>query len=84
MQAANRLLAQDAAQGALPLLYAATAPDVEGGEYVGPGGLRNMRGHPEVQASSDRSYDEGTARRLWEVSEELTGVSYDLDAIAAV
>ena len=78
MQVANALVAQDAATGALPLLYAATAPDIAGGEYVGPGGLQNMRGHPEEQSSSDRSYDEETARRLWKVSEQLTGVSYDI------
>ncbi len=64
--------------GALPTLYAATAPGAEGGAYYGPGGLLNMRGAPERQASSDRSYDEETARRLWTVSEALTGVSYDL------
>ena len=80
MKAANAVLAQDAATGALPMLYAATADDIDGGEYVGPGGFQNMRGHPETQRSSDRSYDETTAQRLWEVSEELTGVHYDLDS----
>jgi NAD(P)-dependent dehydrogenase (short-subunit alcohol dehydrogenase family) len=80
MKAANAVLAQDAHTGALPLLYAATASDIDGGEYIGPGGFMNMRGHPEEQRSSDRSYDEETAERLWEVSEELTGVSYDLEA----
>ena len=78
MKAANAVVAQDAATGALPMLYAATAPDIEGGEYVGPGGFQNMRGHPETQRSSERSRDERTAERLWQVSEELTGVSYDL------
>ncbi|MXV61761.1 SDR family NAD(P)-dependent oxidoreductase [Natronorubrum sp. JWXQ-INN-674] len=74
----NAMLAQSAESGALPTLYAATAPDVEGGGYYGPGGLMNMRGSPSRQASSDRSYDRETARRLWEVSSELTGVTYDL------
>lgn len=78
MKAANALIAQDPGKGALPLLYAATAHDMGGG-YVGPGGFRNMRGHPEPQRSSDRSYDEATAERLWSVSEELTGITYDLD-----
>jgi NAD(P)-dependent dehydrogenase (short-subunit alcohol dehydrogenase family) len=78
MRVANTLFAQDAATGALPFLYAATMSDVTGGEYYGPGGFANMRGHPERQRSSRRSYDEGTAHRLWSVSEELTGVSYDL------
>ncbi|MHB9287415.1 oxidoreductase [Halobacteriales archaeon Cl-PHB] len=78
MRIANGVFAQSAERGAWPLLSAATAPSIEGGEYVGPGGLLNMRGHPEVQESSDLSYDEETARRLWSVSEELTGVSPDL------
>ena len=73
---ANLLFAQPAARGALPLVYAATAEGVKGGDYVGPGGLLNLRGYPETQRSSGRSYDESTARRLWRVSEELTGVSY--------
>ncbi|MGB9985868.1 oxidoreductase [Salarchaeum japonicum] len=78
MKAANVLVAQSAEQGAWPLLYAATEPDIDGGEYVGPTGLFDMRGHPGTQQSSDRSYSEDTARRLWTVSEELTGVSFDL------
>ncbi|MFB6201197.1 MAG: oxidoreductase [Halorhabdus sp.] len=80
MQLANTLFAQPAEQGALPMLYATTHPDLDGGEYVGPGGLLNMRGHPEVQRSSDCSYDEARARKLWAVSADLTGVSYDLPA----
>ncbi len=80
MKAANAVLAQSPEDGALPMLYAATAPDVDGGDYVGPGGLMNMRGPPEKQRSSDRSYDESTARRLWEVSREATGVTYALSA----
>ncbi|MCD2198362.1 SDR family oxidoreductase [Halobacterium sp. KA-4] len=80
MKAANAVLAQSAEAGAWPLLYAATHPSIDGGEYVGPGGLLNMRGHPEEQQSSERSQDEATARRLWSVSEDLTGVSFDLPA----
>ncbi|WP_122088506.1 oxidoreductase [Halalkalicoccus subterraneus] len=78
MEAMNALIAQDARTGALPLLYAATNLDIEGGEYVGPGGFRNMRGAPEIQRSSELSYDHEDARRLWNVSEELTGVAYQL------
>ncbi|ADD06468.1 putative oxidoreductase (short-chain dehydrogenase family) [Natrialba magadii ATCC 43099] len=74
----NTLLAQSSKRGALPTLYAATVPDAKGGAYYGPGGLANMRGTPERQASAGRSYDEETARRLWKVSRELTGVTYDL------
>jgi NAD(P)-dependent dehydrogenase (short-subunit alcohol dehydrogenase family) len=76
MKVANALVAQDADDGALPMLYALTMPDVRGGEYYGPGGLLGMRGGPERQRSSERSYDREAARRLWSVSEELTGVSY--------
>ncbi|MFC6716667.1 oxidoreductase [Natrialbaceae archaeon GCM10025810] len=78
MKVLNAAVAQSAEMGALPTLYAATAPDAEGGAYYGPDGFMNMRGTPERQASSDRSYDEEAARRLWAVSRELTGVSYDL------
>jgi len=77
MKVANALVAQSAERGALPMLYGATDPSIAGGEYVGPGGLAGMRGAPEIQTSSDRSYEEPLARRLWEVSEELTGVQYE-------
>ena len=76
---ANAVVAQSAEQGALSMLYAATAPVVDGGEYVGPGGLANMRGAPEIQQSSDISYDEHRAERLWEASEELTGVTDEFE-----
>lgn len=81
MKLANALLAQSPRRGALPMLYAATGDDIEGGDYLGPGGLLNMRGAPEKQRSSDRSYDEATADRLWTVSEQLTDVSYDFGAL---
>lgn len=61
------------------MLYAATDPSVEAGTYVGPGGFKNMRGHPVEHESSDRSYDEGAAERLWAVSEDLTDVTYDFE-----
>ena len=78
MKAANAIFGQSAQDGALPLLYASTAPDVAGGEYYGPGGLLNMRGAPERQPSNDASYDEDDARRLWQKSEELTGAAFEL------
>jgi NAD(P)-dependent dehydrogenase (short-subunit alcohol dehydrogenase family) len=77
-RAANALLAQDPAVGALPTLYAATAPDVVGGGYYGPSGFMSMRGPPERQVSSEVSYDREAARRLWSRSEALTGVEFDL------
>jgi len=74
----NALVAQSARQGVLSMVYAATASNVDGGSYVGPGGFMNMRGTPEVQRSSDRSYDRRAAERLWELSVEETGVTYGL------
>jgi len=75
---ATRLIAQSAERGAWPMCYAATHPDVDGGAYVGPGGLFGVRGHPTVQSSSDLSRDRETARRLWDVSADLTDASHDL------
>jgi NAD(P)-dependent dehydrogenase (short-subunit alcohol dehydrogenase family) len=78
MRRMDRIFGQRPQMGALPTLYAATAPDVRGGEYFGPGSLGGMRGYPKKVESNDRSHDEGVARRLWEVSEELTHVMYQL------
>ncbi|MBF6134032.1 SDR family NAD(P)-dependent oxidoreductase [Nocardia otitidiscaviarum] len=75
MSVGNRLFAQSAEMGALPTLYAATA-EVEPGAFYGPGGLRGLRGHPVRSGSSSASRDEMTARRLWELSEQLTKVTY--------
>lgn len=68
---------QPASMGALPTLRAATDPAVVGGEYFGPDGFGEQRGHPRVVGRSRRARDADAARRLWEVSEELTGVRYD-------
>ncbi len=65
-------------QGALPTLYAATAPEAEAGAYYGPKGLLEMRGFPGKVGSTAESRDEHKARRLWEVSEDLTGVRFEL------
>jgi NAD(P)-dependent dehydrogenase (short-subunit alcohol dehydrogenase family) len=70
------LVFQNAAMGALPTLRAATDPDAEGGQYYGPDGLGEQRGHPKVVSSSKQSHDEELQHRLWKVSEELTGVTY--------
>jgi NAD(P)-dependent dehydrogenase (short-subunit alcohol dehydrogenase family) len=75
-------LFQGAAMGALPTLRAATDPGVLGGQYFGPDGLGGVRGYPKVVPSSDQSHDATLQRRLWEVSEELTGVVYPVDATA--
>jgi NAD(P)-dependent dehydrogenase (short-subunit alcohol dehydrogenase family) len=78
MMVTNRLIAQSAAMGALPQLYAATYPGLEGGTYVGPDGIAEQRGHPKPVGASGAARDEQVARRLWEASEELTGVSFEL------
>jgi NAD(P)-dependent dehydrogenase (short-subunit alcohol dehydrogenase family) len=72
----TRLLGQSDSQGALPSLYAATMPDLPSGTYAGPDGMFEGRGHPKVVSASGAAHDEAAARRLWEVSEQLTGVSY--------
>src|SRR6478672_7664530 len=76
LQLAFGPLSQSTEMGALPTLRAATDPGVSGGEYYGPGGILEMRGYPELVASSGRSHDVDVARRLWTVSEELTGVVF--------
>ena len=72
------LVTQSATMGALPTLRAATDPAVIGGQYYGPGGFQELRGHPKVVESSRQSHDADIQRRLWAVSEELTGVTYTI------
>jgi NAD(P)-dependent dehydrogenase (short-subunit alcohol dehydrogenase family) len=74
MKVGNAVIAQSAEMGALPTLYAATEPGLEGGTYVGPDGLGEQRGHPTIVKPSRAARDEQTARRLWDVSADLTGV----------
>jgi hypothetical protein len=62
--------------GALATLRAATDPSAIGGQYYGPSGIGELMGHPVLVQSSKRSHDESLQRRLWQVSEELTGVTY--------
>jgi NAD(P)-dependent dehydrogenase (short-subunit alcohol dehydrogenase family) len=73
----NRVLAQSDSQGALPALYAATMPDVTGGEYFGPDGWSGTRGYPTRAGTTKQARDHELAARLWEVSQDLTGVTYD-------
>jgi NAD(P)-dependent dehydrogenase (short-subunit alcohol dehydrogenase family) len=72
------LITQSASMGALPTLRAATDPTVLGGQYYGPDGFRELRGHPTVVESSTQSHDTDTQRRLWATSEDLTGVTYPI------
>src|SRR5215471_2996548 len=71
-----RLISQKPAMGALPTLRAATDPGVLGGQYYGPGRLLGTRGYPKPAESSGQSRDTAIQRRLWTVSEELTGVTF--------
>ncbi|MGH8460827.1 MAG: oxidoreductase [Stenotrophobium sp.] len=76
MRLSTRLFAQAVAMGALPALYAATATDVQGGEYFGPGGFKQLGGHPaRVDCRAD-AHDPVLAAKLWAQSEQLTGVHY--------
>jgi NAD(P)-dependent dehydrogenase (short-subunit alcohol dehydrogenase family) len=72
----NPFIAQKPEMGALPTLYAATAPDVQGGDYYGPRGWHELRGYPTKVQSSDSSNDTAVAAKLWTISEELTSVRY--------
>jgi NAD(P)-dependent dehydrogenase (short-subunit alcohol dehydrogenase family) len=72
----SNFIAQNADMGAEPTLRAAADPGVQNGQYFGPGGFQEQKGHPKVVASSAQSHDEAIQRRLWTVSEELTGVTY--------
>jgi NAD(P)-dependent dehydrogenase (short-subunit alcohol dehydrogenase family) len=76
MKFSDLFIGQDPAKGALPQLYAATMPDVQGGQYWGPDGFLEMAGYPTLVRSSKKSYDQQAQERLWTVSEELTGVTY--------
>jgi NAD(P)-dependent dehydrogenase (short-subunit alcohol dehydrogenase family) len=72
----GRFVSQSAEMGALPTLRAATDPTALGGQYYGPDGFRELRGHPVVVESSKQSHDTELQRRLWTASEELTGVTF--------
>jgi NAD(P)-dependent dehydrogenase (short-subunit alcohol dehydrogenase family) len=71
------LMAQSAAMGALPQIRAAVDPDVIGGEYYGPSGMGEMKGYPVRVKSNGKTHDMEGARKLWQVSEELTGVKIE-------
>lgn len=76
LEAIIRLVAQSIEDGALPSLMAATAADVKGGDYIGPGGFLSLKGSPTRQRSRAVARDPALARRLWDVGQRLTGVSY--------
>ncbi len=73
-----KFLSQKPEIGALPMLYAATSIDAEGGAYYGPDGTFGWKGYPKKVKSSEKSYNEEDAKKLWEISEKLTGITYNL------
>jgi NAD(P)-dependent dehydrogenase (short-subunit alcohol dehydrogenase family) len=72
----TRLGGQSSTMGALPILFAATSPDAQSGEYYGPGGIGEVQGYPRRAASSKRSHDPVVAEALWNAASELTGVEF--------
>jgi len=74
--AINKVLAQPASQGALPTLAACVFPDLIGASFIGPNGFLEMRGTPKLTRAKALAYDKSLAKNLWQVSEELTKVSW--------
>jgi NAD(P)-dependent dehydrogenase (short-subunit alcohol dehydrogenase family) len=79
MELVNKVMAQSAEMGALPTLFAATAAGLPGNSYVGPDGFMEQRGYPRPVDRSTAASNEVDARRLWGISETLTGVQYPFD-----
>ncbi|RSD29088.1 oxidoreductase [Mesobacillus subterraneus] len=71
------LLSQPAEKGALPTIHAATEGSLKGGEYIGPDGRGNRKGKPAIETPAQGVYNEETMKKLWSVSEQLTGVKYE-------
>ena len=61
------------------MLYAAVAPDVKSGDYYGPSGWREMKGYPKKVESNELSHNKEIAKKLWEISEEWTGVKFEIN-----
>jgi NAD(P)-dependent dehydrogenase (short-subunit alcohol dehydrogenase family) len=78
MRFLNHFFGMKPPQGALPTLRAATDPEAKGGDYFGPHGFFQMRGYPKRVQMAKRARNDEDAARLWQVSEDLTGVRYDL------
>lgn len=75
----NNIIGQDLATGTLPILRAATEENLNGKEYFGPTKMNGLRGNPELVKSSEQSYDQALAKKLWEVSEKITGFTYNFN-----
>ena len=76
MRLMTRLMAQPPAMGALPALYAATSPDVVGGDYIGPDGFKELKGYPKKVDCRPEAKDPKLTSKLWSLSEQLTAVKY--------
>lgn len=76
----NNFFSQGIDMGALPTLYAAVGEDVNGSDYYGPSGWREMKGYPKKVTSNELSHDQEISQKLWDISEELTGVKYNLNS----
>jgi hypothetical protein len=83
MRIGNRFFAQDVTMGALNQLYAATAPTAASGQFIGPDGRREMSGYPSVVQPIDAAHDPDLAKRLWQLSEDLTGVRFNLAKVGS-
>jgi NAD(P)-dependent dehydrogenase (short-subunit alcohol dehydrogenase family) len=77
-QMISKISGQSPSKGYLPILYASTSEQIQGGEYIGPDGFKHARGYPEKQGSSEASHNEEDAKKLWERSEELTGLKFKI------
>jgi NAD(P)-dependent dehydrogenase (short-subunit alcohol dehydrogenase family) len=71
-----RFLTSPDTEGAEPTLYAAADPNAQSGQYIGPNGFFEFRGHPKVVRARKKAYDPDVAAKLWTVSEQLTGVTF--------
>ena len=74
---------QPPGMGALPTIYAATDPNLKGGEYIGPDGKGQRKGYPTLDTPHASAGDEAVSQKLWEVSEKLTGVTFDFSEAPA-
>lgn len=79
MKMGNKIVAQDVEMGALPQIYAAAGADVESGQFYGPDGRGEGKGFPTLVEPLVEARDRELARRLWDISEEMTGVHIDLE-----
>lgn len=74
------ILPQKVTTGVLPMLFSGLSPELKGGEFIGPNGRFGLRGSPQIVKSNKRSYDDETSKKLWQISEELTGVKYEFES----